>query len=149
MDLARGVFVLAEHMRVAESAYRDEVTAIQRNLGIAAEYSDTPNVELYSVLIQVLVALTIDAATAAYGVAKFGGDKFEKHFRWESPTKRLAKAFGLCGLGDGEAILTIVERHWRARNRIVLSLTRFRGRPTRSKFGAEVAHEIQGNSRTA
>ena len=30
-----------------------------------------------------------------------------------------------------------------------VSLTRFRGRLTRSKFGAEVAHEIQGRSRTA
>ena len=94
----------------AEREYHAEVAAQREELGIDARYTETRDVERYSLAIQLFAGATIEAVVSLYAVLKFGGDKHDDHFRWGEADKRLKRAFHLAGIqvDDDAEILKLI-----------------------------------------
>jgi hypothetical protein len=108
-------------MKRAEHEYREEAAAIRSKLGVPAVYSETVDVERYSLAIQVFGAATIEATISFYAVLRFGGENHDEHFRWDAALKRLESIFSHAGIeasGTSE-ILELVRRVFDHRHRIV------------------------------
>ena len=104
----------------AEHEYRLEIAAQRAKFGVDARYTETTDVQRYSLAIQLFAALTTEAVISLYAVLKFGGDKHDDHFRWGEADKRLQKAFQFAGItvaGDAE-IFTLVRTIMEARHAI-------------------------------
>src|SRR5437660_3887337 len=119
-DLYRAMRGFLNDLEGAEETYRKEVVAIRKKLQVAAEYTETPDVERYSLAIQVFAAMTIEAAISFYAVLRFGGEKHDDHFRWGSADKRLAAALRHVGITfpDDAQILSVVRSVMDARHSI-------------------------------
>jgi hypothetical protein len=120
-ELYRAMRGFLKDLQGAEEAYREEVIAIRKNLQVPAQYTETPDVERYSLAIQVFAAMTIEAAISFYAVLRFGGENHDEHFRWGSADNRLRTAFDHAGIdsGDDAEILRIVRDVMGARHQIV------------------------------
>lgn len=120
-ELHRAMRGFLKDLQGAEEAYREEVIAMRKKLQVPAEYTETPEVERYSLAIQVFAAMTIEAAISFYAVLRFGGENHDEHFRWGSADKRLRMAFSHSGvaLEDDTEILRIVREVMGARHQIV------------------------------
>jgi hypothetical protein len=108
-------------MKRAESDYHEEVAAIRSKLGVPAVYSETVDVERYSLAVQVFAAATMEATISFYAVLRFGGEKHDDYFRWDSAHKRLESIFSHAGIeaSGKQEILDIVRRVFQQRHRIV------------------------------
>jgi hypothetical protein len=120
-ELYRAMHGFLKDLAEAEESYRQEVAEIRSKLRIAAEYSETPDVERYSLAIQVFAAMIIEAAISFYAVLRFGGEKHDDHFRWGSADKRLRAALRHAGadLQDDAEILRLVRSVMDGRHTIV------------------------------
>jgi hypothetical protein len=104
----------------AEREYRGEILDIRAKLGVDAPYTETRDVERYSLAIQLFAGATLEAAISLYAVAKFGGDKHDDHFRWGPAEKRLKDAFhhARITVPDDAEIFELVEAITNARDPI-------------------------------
>lgn len=120
-ELYRAMRGFLKDLERAEETYREEVIAIREKLKILAEYTETPDVERYSLAIQILAAMTIEAAISFYAVLQFGGENHDDYFRRGSADKRLRTALSYAGvnLEDDAEILRVVRKVRDARNGIV------------------------------
>ncbi len=120
-ELYRAMRGFLNDLERAEETYRKEVIAIREKLRVPAEYSETPDVERYSLAIQVFAAMTIEAAISFYAVLRFGGENHDEHFRWGSADGRLRTALNQAGvsLGEDAEILQLVRVVMEARHNIV------------------------------
>src|SRR5436190_6354753 len=80
-DLYRSMRRFLDDLKRAERDYREEVVAIRAKLGVPAVYTETVDVQRYSLAIQVFAAATIEAVISLYAVLIFGGENHDKHFR--------------------------------------------------------------------
>lgn len=120
-ELYRAMRGFLKDLEKAEETYRMEVAEIRTKLRIAAEYTETPDVERYSLAIQVFAAMTIEAAISFYAVLRFGGEHHDDHFRWGSADNRLQTALSHAGMAfeDDAEILRLVRAVMDARHTIV------------------------------
>ncbi len=108
-------------LRRSEDAYREEVVAQRSKLGVPAEYRDTPDVERYSLAIQIFAAMTVEAGISYYAVMRFGGELHDDHFRWGSAEERLKRALTHAGISyqDDAELFAVIGRRKTARDCIV------------------------------
>lgn len=120
-EIGRAMRGFLKDLEEAEETYRKEVVEIRTNLQLPAQYIETPDVERYSLAIQVFAAMTIEAAISSYAVLRFGGENHDEHFRWGSAHERLRTALSHAGLDleDDAEILRIVQDVMDARHKIV------------------------------
>ena len=120
-ELYRAMRGFLKDLERAEESYREEVIAIRKKLQVPAEYTETPDVERYSLAIQVFAAMTIEAAISFYAVLRFGGENHDDHFRWGSADNRLRTALSYAGVAfeDDAEILRLVRAVMDARHTIV------------------------------
>lgn len=123
--LYRHMHAFLKDLERAETEYRQEVGAIREKLGVAAFYSETLDVERYSLAVQVFAAFTIEATISFYAVLRFGGENYDKHFAEGGAANRLQRALQHAGVViEGEAeILRVVRRVMEGRHRIVHPVT--------------------------
>ena len=120
-ELYRAMRGFLNDLKGAEETYRKEVAQIRAKLQIPVQYTETPDVERYSLAVQVFAAMTIEAAISFYAVLRFGGEHHDEHFRWGSPDKRLRTALthAEVNLENDAEILRVVRTVMDARNEIV------------------------------
>src|SRR5260221_10994693 len=71
-------------LRRSEDAYREEVVAQRSKLGVPAENRDTPDVERYSLALQIFAAMTVEAGIRYYAVVRFAGGLNVNAFAWDA-----------------------------------------------------------------
>jgi hypothetical protein len=133
-DLNRAMRRFLRDMKQAEDEYRTEVAAQRETLKVPAEYSDTPDVERYSLAVQIFAAMTIEAGISFYAVMRFGGDPHDDHFRWGSMETRLKEALrhAHIEIADDNEIIEVLHRRKVARDRIVHPFSAEYDEPTSS-----------------
>ncbi len=123
--LFRAVREFLADVKRAEQEAHEEVGRIRERLGIPAEYQPDVHVERYSMVVQVLIATTIEATIDMYAVVRFGEDAARK--TWKGNHKKgiagklgemLHAATGVQLNGNAE-LLEIVRRIYRRRNAFV------------------------------
>lgn len=109
----------------AEEEYRQEVKAIREKLGVPAVYTETRDVERYSLAVQVFAAFTIEALMSFYAVLRFGGQNYDKYFTEGGAANRLQRALEQAGIAvaDDAEILCVVRRVMKGRHPIVHPFT--------------------------
>ncbi len=123
--LYRHMHAFLKDLERAEAEYRQEVNAIREKLGVPAFYSETLDVERYSLAVQVFAAFTIEAAINFYAVLRFGGENYDEHFADGGAANRLQRALQQAGItveNDAE-ILRVVRRVMEGRHPIVHPIT--------------------------
>ena len=117
-ELYRAMRGFLNDLKGAEETYRKEVAQIRAKLQIPVQYTETPDVERYSLAVQVFAAMTIEAAISFYAVLRFGGEHHDEHFRWGSPDNGGMENVTATSQNDAE-ILRVLRTVMDARNAIV------------------------------
>lgn len=105
----------------AEKWQVENIAELRAKLGVAAEYSETRDIERFSLAVQVFAAIAIESAISFYAVLRFGGEHHDDHFRWPPAVERLRKA--LPGVEENGTVVAelceLVERVMKNRHRIM------------------------------
>jgi hypothetical protein len=121
-DLYHATRRLLADVARAEDDAKENIAEIRQELGIAAECSPTPVVELYVAAVQVFAAMTLEAAIDLYAILRFGEMNARAHFRqkpiWKRLQTLLTAATGIRPEDDA-VILGIVRSIFEARNALV------------------------------
>ena len=110
-ELYRAMRGFLNDLKGAEETYRKEVAQIRAKLQIPVQYTETPDVERYSLAVQVFAAMTIEAAISFYAVLRFGGEHHDEPVfltRVEKVLRRLIiRSFAELGV-DG--VVRVIDR---------------------------------------
>jgi hypothetical protein len=119
-DLYRAMCGFLGDLDRAEADYRVEVSALRAKLGVAASYLETPEVERYSLAVQLFAAMTVDALVSFFVILRFGGAHHDDHSRWPPTDQRLRKALDHVGvpISDDAEVLGLIRKLMEARHRI-------------------------------
>lgn len=109
----------------AEQEVRDEVVRLRERLSMPAEFRPDIHVERYSMAVQVLAAMTIEAAVDIYAVVRFGEVAARSTWKRYHPRGIAGKLVEMLQAATGASpeaaaeILQIVDRIAKARNAFV------------------------------